>query len=95
MIGFCPVTLLAGGLTLIDFGFAAFFNIVLKIFLQDPLEMGGYGLSPTRNAECMLLTSYLTVLTVNLHILAVLFCLWFGILAAQFYGHFANGRIPL
>lgn len=25
----------------------------------------------------------------------VLFCLWFGILAAQFYGHFANDRIPL
>ena len=59
MIGFCPFTLLAGGLSLIDFDFAAFFNIVLTIFLQKPLEMGGYGLSLTRNAECMLLNSFL------------------------------------
>lgn len=65
MIGFCPVTLLAGGLTLIDFSFAAFFNIVLTIFLQNPPEMGGYGFSPTRNAEWMLLGSYLPVLKVN------------------------------
>lgn len=65
MIGFCPVTLLAGGFTLIDFGFAAFFNIVLTIFLRNPPEMGGYGFSPTRNAECMLLGGYLTVLPVN------------------------------
>lgn len=52
MIGISPVTLLAGGLTLIDFGFAAFFNIVLTVFLQDPVEMGGYAFTPTRNAEC-------------------------------------------
>ena len=60
MIGACPVTILAGGFTLIDFGFAAFFNIVLTIFLQNPPEMGGYGFSPTRNAECILRISYLT-----------------------------------
>lgn len=52
MIGLSPVTLLAGGLTLIDFGFAAFFNIVLTVFLQDPVKMGGYAFTPTRNAEC-------------------------------------------
>ena len=60
MIGACPVTILAGGFTLIDFGFAAFFNIVLASFLQNPPEMSGYGFSPTRNAECILLISYLT-----------------------------------
>ena len=52
MIGLSPVTLLAGGLTLIDFGFAAFFNIVLTVFLQDPVEKGGYAFTPTRNADC-------------------------------------------
>lgn len=65
MIGTCPVTLLAGGLTLIDFGFAAFFNIVLTIFLQDPPEKGGYGFSPTRNAECIIPTSCPLTPTLN------------------------------
>ena len=54
MVGISPVTLLAGGLTLVDFGFAAFFNIVLTVFLQDPLTMGGYGFTPIQNADCML-----------------------------------------
>lgn len=53
MIGICPVTLLVGGLTLVDFGFAAFLNIVLTIFLQDPRTMGGYEFTPTQNADCI------------------------------------------
>ena len=53
-IGICPVTILAGGFTLIDFGFAAFFNIILTVFLQNPIEKGGYAFTPTRNAECRL-----------------------------------------
>ncbi|KAL9133327.1 MAG: hypothetical protein Q9175_005496 [Cornicularia normoerica] len=76
LIGVCPVTLLCGGLTLVDFGFAAFFNIILTVFLQDPITMGGYGFTPVQNAE-------------------FLFCLWFGVMVAQLYGHFANDRIPL
>ncbi|KAL8827458.1 MAG: hypothetical protein Q9191_003169 [Dirinaria sp. TL-2023a] len=75
-IGICPVTILAGGLTLVDFGFAAFFNIILTVFLQNPLEKGGYAFTPTQNAE-------------------FLFSLWFGVIAAQLYGHFINDRIPL
>ncbi|KAL9002658.1 MAG: hypothetical protein Q9188_004425 [Gyalolechia gomerana] len=47
----CPVTLLCGGLTLVDFGFAAFFNIILTVFLQDPVSTGGYAFTPTQNAE--------------------------------------------
>ncbi|KAL9065488.1 MAG: hypothetical protein Q9161_008193 [Pseudevernia consocians] len=76
LIGICPVTLLCGGLTLIDFGFAAFFNIILTVFLQDPIAMGGYEFTPVQNAE-------------------FLFCLWFGVIAAQLYGYFANDRLPL
>ena len=52
LIGVCPVTLLCGGLTLIDFGFAAFFNVFLTVFLQEPIAMGGYGFTPVQNAEC-------------------------------------------
>ena len=51
MISICPVTLLVGGRTIVGFGFAASFNIVLTIFLQDPRTMGGYGLTPTQNAD--------------------------------------------
>lgn len=51
MIAICPVTFLVGGLTLVDFGFAAFFNIILTIFLQDQRTMGGYGLTPTQNVD--------------------------------------------
>ena len=40
---------------LIDFGFAAFFNIILTVYLQDPIMMGGYGFTPAQNAECKLL----------------------------------------
>ncbi|CAF9935387.1 MAG: hypothetical protein ALECFALPRED_006371 [Alectoria fallacina] len=76
LIGICPVTLLCGGLVLVDFGFAAFFNIILTVFLQNPVTMRGYGFTPAQNAE-------------------FLFCLWFGVIAAQLYGHFANDRIPV
>ncbi len=50
MLGIYPVTLLVGGLTLVGFGFAAFFNIVLTIFLRN---MGGYGFTPIQNADCI------------------------------------------
>ena len=43
-------------MTLIDFGFAAFFNIILTVYLQDPITMGGYGFTPAQNAECKLLS---------------------------------------
>ena len=52
LIGVSPVTILCGGLNLVDFGFAAFFNIVLTIFLQNPVSVGGYAFTPTQNAEC-------------------------------------------
>ncbi|KAF6218707.1 hypothetical protein HO133_005249 [Letharia lupina] len=52
LIGICPVTILCGALTLVDFGFAAFFNIILTVFLQDSVVMGGYAFTPVQNAEC-------------------------------------------
>ena len=55
--------------------------------------MGGYGFTPAQNAECKRLprtVDHAPVLT-----LIVLFCLWFGVIVAELYGHFANDRIPL
>lgn len=39
-IGICPMTILAGGLTLIDSSFAAFYNIILTVFPRNPAEKG-------------------------------------------------------
>ena len=58
LIGICPVTFLCGGLVLVDFGFAAFFNIILTVFLQNPVTMRGYGFTPAQNAECKLRPKY-------------------------------------
>lgn len=56
--------------------------------------MGGYGFTPAQNAECKSNLRYCwsRILTDSY---IVLFCLWFGVIAAQLYGHFANDRIPL
>ena len=94
LIGICPVTLLCGTLTLIDFGFAAFFNIILTVFLQDSIKSGGYDFSPAQNAECESHPPQ-TFLSFLHQQETVLFCLWFGVIVAQLYGHFANDRIPL
>ena len=63
LIGISPVTLLCGGLTLVDFGFAAFFNIVLTVFLQDPIDEGGYAFTPTQNAACEYISMSVSFLT--------------------------------
>ena len=56
--------------------------------------MGGYGFTPAQNAECEFNPTYpRSDVRTNIH--TVLFCLWFGIIVAQLYGHFANDRIPL
>ena len=56
--------------------------------------MGGYGFTPAQNAECKSCPTYpRSYVRSNSH--TVLFCLWFGVIVAQLYGHFANDRIPL
>ena len=50
LILICPVTFLAGLFLLLTFGFAVAVNTLLAVFLQSPLEAGGYGFTPTQNA---------------------------------------------
>ena len=48
----CPVTILIGCVLLIIFGWGIAINTLLSIFLQNPLDEGGYAFSPGRNASC-------------------------------------------
>ena len=49
-IGLCPVSLLAGGFLMIAFGWAVAVTTLLPVFLQRPIEDGGYGFSPLQYA---------------------------------------------
>ena len=54
MIMLCPTTILIGTVLMIIFGWGIAINTFLSIFLQNPLEEGGYAFSPERNASCEL-----------------------------------------
>lgn len=56
LIGLQPVTILAGLFFALTFGWAVSVNILLGVFLQTPVEAGGYGFTPTENAAFSFLT---------------------------------------
>lgn len=50
MIAICPVTIITGLFLFIAFAWAVSTSTLLAIFLQSPLEAGGYAFTPTQNA---------------------------------------------
>lgn len=52
VLAVAPNVILAGFYAFVAFGFSVMLNIVLTIFLQTPIEVGGYGFSPRQNAAC-------------------------------------------
>jgi hypothetical protein len=52
LIGVCPVTLCIGLPLMIYFSWSVAVTTFLSVFLQEPLEIGGYDFSPKRNAAC-------------------------------------------
>lgn len=56
LIGLQPVTILAGLFFALTFGWAVSVNILLGVFLQTPVEAGGYGFTPVNNACFSFLT---------------------------------------
>ncbi|QGA20788.1 hypothetical protein EYB26_008496 [Talaromyces marneffei] len=50
LIGVTPVTILVGVFLLGVSGWFVSFNTLLSVFLQDPVEVGGYGFSAQQNA---------------------------------------------
>lgn len=50
-IGLCPITLLAGLFLTIDYGWVIAQNTLIAVFLQNPVEKGGYGFTPSQNAS--------------------------------------------
>ena len=51
-IGISPVTILVGFPLLIYFSWSVAVTTLISVFLQEPLEAGGYAFSPKRNAAC-------------------------------------------
>ena len=51
LIGICPLSLLSGLLLTVDFGWLIAQHTLLAVFLQNPLEEGGYNFSPSQNAS--------------------------------------------
>lgn len=49
-IALCPVSLLAGGFVLVAFGWVVAITTLLPVFLQKPVEVGGYGFTPLQYA---------------------------------------------
>ena len=50
LIAASPVTILAGTFLMLSFGWYVAVNTLLGVFLQTPVEAGGYGFTPIRNA---------------------------------------------
>lgn len=47
-----PVVLLVAGFDAISFGFYVALNALTPVWLQKPVEVGGYGFTITENATC-------------------------------------------
>jgi hypothetical protein len=63
-----PISLLVGGYFLVMFAWPVAVNTLLGVFLQTPVEFGGYGFTPEENSYCKavphhLLLSMLTAIT--------------------------------
>ncbi len=50
LIAASPVTILAGSFLMLSFGWYVAVSTLLGVFLQTPVEAGGYGFTPTQNA---------------------------------------------
>lgn len=62
-IFFSPATLLAGLFQLVMFGWFVMINTLLAVYLETPVDEGGYGMTPQQNAACASDTS-LTIDTI-------------------------------
>ena len=51
IIGVCPLSLLAGLLLMVDFGWLVATNTLLSVFLQTPQDAGGYGFTAAQTAS--------------------------------------------
>ena len=52
LTGISPVGLMGGMVLFVNFGWGVGVNTLLAIFLQSPVEVGGYGFTPEQNAYC-------------------------------------------
>lgn len=66
IISISPVTLITGTFLMIAFGWSVASTLLLSVFLQTPVELGGYGFTPLQNA-CFSFTSWVAVLVSQIY----------------------------
>jgi len=65
-IALCPPVLVGGVALIFTFGWVVGLNATLAVFLQTPVEFGGYGFSPQQNAE-FTFSQWISFLTAELY----------------------------
>ena len=66
LISVCPVTLMTGIFLMIAFGWSVASTLLLGVFLQSPVESGGYGFTPFQNA-CFSLSAWIAMLVSQIY----------------------------
>jgi hypothetical protein len=52
LIGLCPISILAGLVLLVDFGFATMSYVLNILFVEQPVSEGGYAFNSNQTAAC-------------------------------------------
>ena len=92
LIGLSPMGVIVGLYQFINFGWLVMINTLLAVFLQNPVEEGGYAFTPQQNAACKNYETSIAFLTDER---AVSFALWFGLFVAEGCAYAFNDRVPL
>jgi hypothetical protein len=96
-IAISPVLLLCSGFDAITFGFWVALNALTPVWLQRPVNAGGYGFTVLENAACKCFTClnfsiYPKLIKILCQVTTVH---WMTLILSQLYGHLLADRIPL
>lgn len=80
--------------TFVAFGFTILLAIVSAIYLQTPIQHGGYGFTPYRNAACKAICK-IRMPQNSTNVLSVTFVSWITVVVAQFISLLMSDRLPL
>lgn len=94
LIGTSPISVLAGFYMLVSFGFSIMLAIQTAIYLQTPVNAGGYGFSAAQNASCQS-QHIVPDLRLTTDITSVTFVSWFTVIVAQGISLIMSDRLPL
>ena len=94
-IGLSPVTICVAAFTIFSFGWFPASNTLTPVYLQRPVEKGGYGFTVLQNAFCKSSITNGICYPVSNMTCPVTFNHWVGLTAALIYGFTVSDRLPL